>query len=80
MVENLMTEIAIQAEWDAHPSAWLASSEKVPGLIAQPASYKELVDIVEDLLPGFVSSASQTSVSTIPYQLVSHHVATLPAS
>lgn len=75
-----MKEITIQVEWNEESAAWLASSDDVPGLIVESASYQELIEIIEDLLPDFVDSSAQIEQKAIPYQLISHHLATRPAS
>ncbi len=69
-----MSIITINVEWNIEAAAWLATSEDVRGLVAEAATYHELVEIVKDLLPDLLDT-SLAHDHAIPYQLVSRHSA-----
>jgi predicted RNase H-like HicB family nuclease len=48
-----MTERAfeVRAEWDADASVWIATSDDVPGLCCEAATFEELLAELEPLVP-----------------------------
>jgi hypothetical protein len=43
--------VLVRAEWDAEAGVWVATSEDVPGLVAEHADFRRLQDMVLELVP-----------------------------
>jgi predicted RNase H-like HicB family nuclease len=43
--------ILVRAEWDPHARVYVATSEDVPGLVAEAATVTELTEKLESLVP-----------------------------
>lgn len=45
----------VRAVWDAEAKVWIATSDDVPGLCAESASWPELIDVVRELAPELLT-------------------------
>ena len=45
----------VQAQWDAEAGVWVASSDDVPGLVAEAASLDELFRELQSLVPELLT-------------------------
>lgn len=43
--------VLVKAEWDEEAALWVATSEDVPGLVAEHADFRKLQEMVNDLIP-----------------------------
>ena len=46
----------VRAAWDAEAGVWIATSDDVPGLCCQAATFEELVDAVLALVPDLLAA------------------------
>jgi len=47
-------EIHIDAHWDDEARVWIATSEDVPGLVVEAASWAQMIDEVRLVLPDLL--------------------------
>ena len=47
--------LSVQAQWDAEAGVWVASSDDVPGLVAEAASLDELYRELQSLVPELLA-------------------------
>ena len=47
--------LSVQAQWDAEAGVWVASSDDVPGLVAEAASLDELFRELQSLVPELLA-------------------------
>lgn len=45
------TELVVNALWDAEASVWVATSEDIPGLVSESASFEALLDKLRTMVP-----------------------------
>ena len=68
-----MKEITVNAEWDAEVEVWVATSEDVPGLVAESATFEALrpkvLAMISDLIE--LNKMSFQSIE-IPIHFVGH--------
>ena len=50
-----MKEINVTADWDTEVQVWIASSEDVPGLVAEAESLPTLVTKLQEIVPELYS-------------------------
>jgi len=50
-MQKSMISIQVNAEWDSEARVWVATSDDVPGLVAEHSDFQELQDMVKDLIP-----------------------------
>ncbi|HLU66260.1 MAG TPA: DUF1902 domain-containing protein [Kofleriaceae bacterium] len=43
--------VLVRAEWDPEAGVWVATSEDVPGLVAEHADFRRLQEMVLELVP-----------------------------
>lgn len=68
----------VTAEWDQAAGVWIATSDDVPGLCAQAASFDELADIVAALVPELLTlNAAGELPDSVPVHLSAHRTATV---
>jgi Domain of unknown function (DUF1902) len=74
----------VRAEWDEQAGVWIATSDDVPGLCCEEATFEDLVDTVVALVPDLlianhVVDASQ--MEEVPVHVVAerHAIARLMA-
>lgn len=68
----------VTAEWDEAAGVWIATSEDVPGLCAQAASFDELAEVVAALVPELLTlNAAADLPATVPVHLTAHRIATV---
>ena len=46
-----LVSIQVKAEWDAEAAVWVATSDDVPGLVAEHADFAALQAMVSELIP-----------------------------
>ena len=47
-------EISIQARWDGEASVWIATSDDVPGLVVEAATWPSMIEEVRLTLPDLL--------------------------
>ena len=47
---HLLT-VLVRAEWDAEADVWVATSDDVPGLAVEAEKFKDLIKILNDVVP-----------------------------
>jgi hypothetical protein len=68
--------IAVEAEWDAEAEVWVATSDEVPGLVAEHRDLSALQAMVVELIPillvenGVVGSGKPTR--DLPIHMAAH--------
>lgn len=68
----------VAAEWDEAAGVWIATSDDVPGLCVQAASFDELADTVAALVPELLTlNAAGDLPATVPVHLHAHRTATV---
>jgi hypothetical protein len=50
-MENVTLSIQVSAEWDCEAGVWVATSDDIPGLVAEHADFKQLQTLVNQLIP-----------------------------
>lgn len=73
-----MRTFIVKAEWDAEASVWVASSDDVPGLVAEDATRQGLVEKLRILIPELLElngyPDDDDAQTEIPFELVAHSV------
>lgn len=48
---HINLSVLVKAEWDDEAGVWVATSDDVPGLVAEHSDYRQLQQNVIDLIP-----------------------------
>lgn len=70
----------VKAEWDPEAEVWVATSEDVPGLVAEAQDFESLREKVEVLIPELLEANGrlpQDDGEEIPYEVESHREGTI---
>jgi hypothetical protein len=59
----------IRALWDDEASVWCATSDDIPGLVAEAATYDELRSILRELVPELLRLNSGIR-EPVPFKLI----------
>ncbi|MEW6263347.1 MAG: DUF1902 domain-containing protein [Thermodesulfobacteriota bacterium] len=73
----------VQASWDAAAEVWIATSEDVPGLCAEAATFEKLVEVVIDLVPDLLAANGVTlpkESEGIPITILAERSALVPVA
>ncbi len=62
--------LSVQAQWDAEAGVWVASSDDVPGLVAEAVSLDELFRELQALVPELLTLNGMPDADLAPFQLV----------
>ena len=66
--------IIVRALWDAEASVWVATSEDVPGLVAEAETWEALRDTVLVRIGELLTlNGSTSSLPEIPVQIMAEH-------
>lgn len=60
----------IRAEWDPEAEVWVATSDDVPGLVAEAATLEALSAKLETLVPELLQLNDGAIDSEIPFELL----------
>jgi predicted RNase H-like HicB family nuclease len=64
----------IQALWDEDASVWVATSEDVPGLVAEAATVEDLSTQLQDLVPQLLRLNFGEQKLHLPFELLARRV------
>lgn len=65
----------VLAHWDAEAGVWVATSEDVPGLVAEDETRAGLIDKLKTLIPELLElNGPAGDLAEIPFELVAHSV------
>ncbi len=62
----------VRGEWDGEAGVWIATSEDVPGLCCEAATFEELVDTVLALVPDLLAAngvAAPEELAEVPVRV-----------
>ena len=59
--------LSVQAQWDAEAGVWVASSDDVPGLVAEAASLDELFRELQSLVPELLTLNGRPDGDLAPF-------------
>ena len=60
----------IRAEWDAEASVWVATSDDVPGLVAEADTLEALSAKLETLVPELLDANGYPNGPDVPFELL----------
>ncbi len=63
----------VNGAWDSEAGVWIATSEDVPGLCCEAATFDELVEVVVALVPELLvanNAGPPPGVSEIPVEVI----------
>lgn len=69
----------VAAEWDAEAQVWVATSEDVPGLVAEAGTLEALLDDLRALIPELLELNSVPHPDHIQVSLVAERREAIPA-
>ena len=61
----------VRAEWDEEASVWVATSDDVPGLVAEAATAEALQDKLRILIPELLDANGYPDSGEVPFELFS---------
>lgn len=68
-----MNSILVKAEWDPEVSVWVATSDDVPGLVAESPSLEQLRPKVLAMIADMImENGLESTLSEIPVHIVAH--------
>jgi hypothetical protein len=68
----LTVSVLVKAEWDDEASVWVATSDDVPGLVAEHADFAQLQVMVNELIPILLVENDMLPVHTGAYEMPVH--------
>lgn len=60
----------IRAEWDEEARVWVATSEDVPGLVAEDDSFENLILRLKIMIPELLSANGHLVENEIPFEIL----------
>jgi hypothetical protein len=66
----------VRAEWDDQAGVWIATSEDVPGLCCQEATFEDLVNTVVALVPDLLIAnhiVEASQLEEVPVHVIAEH-------
>ena len=60
----------IRAEWDEEAKVWVATSDDVPGLVAEAETLEQLTQKLEGLVPELLELNGEPYKSEVPFELL----------
>ncbi|MFA5372088.1 MAG: DUF1902 domain-containing protein [Sideroxydans sp.] len=64
-----MKTLFIRAEWDEDANVWVATSDDVPGLVAEAATEEALVGKLRILIPELLDANGYPDGGDVPFEL-----------
>lgn len=66
--------IHVAAEWDADASVWVATSDDVPGLVAEHSDFMRLQEMVLELVPLLLAENGllPSTKTEVPVHIAAH--------
>lgn len=46
-----LSAVLVRADWDTEAEVWVATSQDVPGLAVEAGTFKELIKVLDDVVP-----------------------------
>ncbi len=67
----MRAEIHVNAQWDAEAGVWVATSDDVPGLVAEAENHEALIQKLNYLIPELMllNGVKRRGSTSIPYML-----------
>ena len=70
MTRKDSTEYRIAATWDDEAGVWIATSEDVPGLVAEATTFEELIQVCSELVPELLRlNGVHPTAGDMPYHI-----------
>lgn len=69
---TIMNELTVNAFWDEEAGVWVASSNDVPGLVAEAETMEKLVAVLQDRIPELLEANGKQVDEEIPFHVHSH--------
>jgi predicted RNase H-like HicB family nuclease len=66
-----MKSLFIRAEWDSEASVWVATSDDVPGLVAEADTEEALLAKLHVLIPELLDANGYPDGGEVPFELFS---------
>jgi len=66
-----MKSLFIRAEWDAEAGVWVATSDDVPGLVAEAETEEQLLAKLHVLIPELLDANGYPDGGEVPFELFS---------
>ncbi len=66
-----MKSLFIRAEWDAEARVWVATSDDVPGLVAEAETEEQLLAKLHVLIPELLDANGYPDGGEVPFELFS---------
>ncbi len=66
-----MKSLFIRAEWDEEAEVWVATSDDVPGLVAEAATEEALLGKLHILIPELLDANGYPDGDEVPFELFS---------
>ena len=69
--------IMVRATWDPDAAVWVATSDDVPGLVTEAASWAQLEGKLQQIIPDLLElngCLSESSLSEVPMCIVSQQL------
>ncbi|SCX93017.1 protein of unknown function [Nitrosospira sp. Nl5] len=63
------TPLIVNAMWDEEAGVWVATSEDVPGLVAEMRTMEGLVEELKGMIPELLNLNDRSSDDEIPFQV-----------
>jgi len=67
----VMKSLFIRAEWDAEAGVWVATSDDVPGLVAEAETEEQLLAKLHVLIPELLDANGYPDGGEVPFELFS---------
>jgi predicted RNase H-like HicB family nuclease len=66
-----MKSLFVRAEWDEEAKVWVATSDDVPGLVAEADTEEELLAKLHVLIPELLDANGYPDGDAVPFELFS---------
>ena len=63
----------VSAEWDEEARVWVATSDDVPGLVAEDDSFENLILRIKVMIPELLSAKGHLVDNEIPFEILTRH-------
>ena len=64
-----MKALFVRAEWDEETEVWVATSDDVPGLVAEADTTEALLAKLHILIPELLEANGYPGVGSVPFEL-----------
>jgi len=69
--EKAMKSLFIRADWDVEAQVWVATSDDVPGLVAEAETEEALLKKLHVLIPDLLDANGYPDGDEVPFELFS---------